>query len=705
MNDRPAHALTRPARIPGARTAAGERRDIPGARQAGPDTRRRRPAPRVGRGAHEPPALRGGRAHGPRALAGLRAHPARCDRRSRTGRRPHPAPPPQRRRCRHRAPRRRRRLLVLGARPPPVHPHRRSRARHTDSQLPPRPADADPGAPRRRPVLHEPGHPADARRRSPPRLRVRHRRRADGINQVPGRPKPAADKTAYSSARHQGLRQAYATLLGLDKFTDWQKGVATLRGDRRAEINTLANGGRRVELIFLNLADAHPRPLDGASPACGSDRALELRTVVADDSPVRKADAYDYDQLVDVLVGLMDRYRPTVVQTLDPDPDIQHSDEATRKKDSEQRGYSDHADHTAVACFSWAAHGALGRRGDRRTAGRCPRSWPPPSAATTTGTGPRTCPPPVAQAEGRASRPVRRRPLLGVRQRVRLRRLQRRRRPAPEEQEGLGPLHPPPLPRRAPRRRPDPDGRLAPTACSGCARSAGGRPGRAPASGAPRTTSAADRSRPRSARRRSPTAGSSCLRAALRRPRRPRRAEPPRGRPARTALPRRPVPRLARVSATPSGTTTAVAASASRWRSPPPTAGCISSYATRTRASARGCGPPTARWDRWRDLGGEEIQDGLSAVVDSRGRVHVFAAGRDGRPPLDAGRPRRGGGLPCGDGADSALAGRRRSPRCRPRAAAGSTLYYRRPPRRQVTAVRAGGAGARPPCGSTATAR
>ena len=28
----------------------------------------------------------------------------------------------------------------------------------------------------------------------------------------------------------------------------------------------------------------------------------------------------------------MEQYRPTVIQTLDPDPDIQHSDEATRKK-------------------------------------------------------------------------------------------------------------------------------------------------------------------------------------------------------------------------------------------------------------------------------------------------------------------------------------------------------------------------------------
>ncbi|MFF8288377.1 PIG-L family deacetylase [Streptomyces sp. NPDC016309] len=176
----------------------------------------------------------------------------------------------------------------------------------------------------------------------------------DGKNHIPGRPGVPADKAAYSSARHQGLRQAYATMLGLGTFTTWQKGVITLRGDRRAEINTLTHGNRRVELVFLNLSMHAPRRWS-ALPSLWKDRALGLRTVVADDSPVRKADTYDYDALVEVLVGLMERYRPTVIHTLDPDPDIQHSDEKTRKKDSEQPGYSDHADHTAVASFSWAA--------------------------------------------------------------------------------------------------------------------------------------------------------------------------------------------------------------------------------------------------------------------------------------------------------------------------------------------------------------
>ncbi|GAA2248892.1 PIG-L family deacetylase [Streptomyces amakusaensis] len=175
-----------------------------------------------------------------------------------------------------------------------------------------------------------------------------------GVNRAPGGPEVAADTEAYTSARHQGLRQAYASLLGLDKFTPWTKGTASLRGDRRAEINTLTSGNRRVELIFLNLPE-HTRRHWTALPDLWHDRSMSVRTVVAEGSPLREDVEYDHDALLGVLVGLMQQYRPTVVQTLDPDPDIQLSDERTRRKDSEQPGYSDHADHTTAALFAWSA--------------------------------------------------------------------------------------------------------------------------------------------------------------------------------------------------------------------------------------------------------------------------------------------------------------------------------------------------------------
>ncbi|MGX1672328.1 PIG-L family deacetylase [Streptomyces sp. NPDC055400] len=195
---------------------------------------------------------------------------------------------------------------------------------------------------------------------------------ADGVNKIPGRPHPPGDKAAYASARHQGLRQSYATQLGLPVFSGWRTEVTTLPGGHQAEVNTLEHRGRRVELVFLDLAMHTPAGHMGA-PALWRERGLPLRTVVVDGSPLRRAQMYDYDGLVDVLVALFERYRPTLVHTLDPDPDIQASDLRTRIRDSEQPGFSDHADHTAVAAFTWAA---LIRWSQTAAGG------PPPFAAT-----------------------------------------------------------------------------------------------------------------------------------------------------------------------------------------------------------------------------------------------------------------------------------------------------------------------------------
>ncbi|MFI8961420.1 PIG-L family deacetylase [Streptomyces sp. NPDC053493] len=175
----------------------------------------------------------------------------------------------------------------------------------------------------------------------------------NGKNRIAGMPESRPDPAAYSSARHQGLRQAYADALGAETFTPWTRRAVELAGGRHAEVDTLVHEGRRVELVFLNLP-MHAPLRSMALPALWEDRALELRTHLSTGSPVARADTYDHDRLVEVIAGLLASYRPTVVHTLDPDPDVQHSPEATRKRDSEQPGYSDHGDHTAVACFTWA---------------------------------------------------------------------------------------------------------------------------------------------------------------------------------------------------------------------------------------------------------------------------------------------------------------------------------------------------------------
>ncbi|MEU3605331.1 PIG-L family deacetylase [Streptomyces sp. NPDC035033] len=176
-----------------------------------------------------------------------------------------------------------------------------------------------------------------------------------GVNRVAGMPPAAPDRAAYSSARRQGLRQSYAEALGLPRFTPWRRGALALGGGRTAERAVLEHGGRRVELLFLDLPMHTPRRYM-ALPALWEDRgALELPAHRSAGSPVARSGPYDHDGLVAALTGLLRRYRPTVVHTLDPDPDVQPGDDATRRRNSEQPGYSDHGDHTAVACFSWAA--------------------------------------------------------------------------------------------------------------------------------------------------------------------------------------------------------------------------------------------------------------------------------------------------------------------------------------------------------------
>ncbi|GAA3072736.1 PIG-L family deacetylase [Streptomyces roseofulvus] len=175
-----------------------------------------------------------------------------------------------------------------------------------------------------------------------------------GVNRVAGMPRTPPDRAAYSSARRQGLRQSYAAALGLPLFTPWRREALALGGGRTAERAVLAHGGRRVELVFLDLPMHTPRRYM-ALPALWEDRALELSAHRSAGSPVTRPGPYDHDGLVAALTGLLRRYRPTVVHTLDPDPDVQPGDEATRRRNSEQPGYSDHGDHTAAACFGWAA--------------------------------------------------------------------------------------------------------------------------------------------------------------------------------------------------------------------------------------------------------------------------------------------------------------------------------------------------------------
>ncbi|MEW2519818.1 PIG-L family deacetylase [Actinacidiphila alni] len=174
-----------------------------------------------------------------------------------------------------------------------------------------------------------------------------------GVNHEPFGPRHRHrhDRAAYSSARHQGLRQAYATMLGLPHFTPWTTEVLDLGGGLRAEMDALRHGDRYARLVFLQVSMHEPAP--GASlPLMWSRPGIALPYVDARDAPAAddRHSVYTHQRLLDVLAGLMERFRPTEIRTLDPDPDIQ-----AHTVGAEQPGFSDHRDHTAAALFTWKA--------------------------------------------------------------------------------------------------------------------------------------------------------------------------------------------------------------------------------------------------------------------------------------------------------------------------------------------------------------
>ncbi|WUH93534.1 PIG-L family deacetylase [Streptomyces sp. NBC_00433] len=176
-----------------------------------------------------------------------------------------------------------------------------------------------------------------------------------GVNQALGAPKAKHDVPAYVSARQQGLRQAYARMLGAPVFTRWRRTVLDLPGGTQAEVHSLGHGGRHADLVFLNI-DMHNRTPHGMVGMAGlwATPGAQVRTVVVPGSEVRTSRAYRRQTLLDSLVRIFETYRPSLIRTLDPDPDIQVHD-ARHPRDSDQTGFSDHIDHTAVALFTWRA--------------------------------------------------------------------------------------------------------------------------------------------------------------------------------------------------------------------------------------------------------------------------------------------------------------------------------------------------------------
>jgi hypothetical protein len=132
-----------------------------------------------------------------------------------------------------------------------------------------------------------------------------------------------------------------------DPAARWSRATRRLPNGARAEADTLG----AVTLIFLNVRKTF---FDGRLRNLWTGRIGSLPTLVPAGSAVDRHYRYSRAELIDALVHLLAAYRPTLVHTMDLDPDLQpHNHRHPRKTD--HGDFSDHEDHTATAQFTWAA--------------------------------------------------------------------------------------------------------------------------------------------------------------------------------------------------------------------------------------------------------------------------------------------------------------------------------------------------------------
>ncbi len=171
---------------------------------------------------------------------------------------------------------------------------------------------------------------------------------SNGVNARAGRAAAvtAPDKPAFAEARQNGIRAAYAEMATGDRTSAWDRTVIPTAGGGAAELDTL-RARPEVRLVWLQLREAGStsgdRPVSlrglwhGRIPALGSQ--------LSSGTPVAADFAYSKEQVVATLTGLLDRFRPTFVRTLDPTPG---TDEHTGR-------LRDHQDHAYGARFVQAA--------------------------------------------------------------------------------------------------------------------------------------------------------------------------------------------------------------------------------------------------------------------------------------------------------------------------------------------------------------
>ncbi|MEU9100643.1 PIG-L family deacetylase [Streptomyces sp. NPDC048361] len=177
---------------------------------------------------------------------------------------------------------------------------------------------------------------------------------ADGVNAPSakkGTRRPKADRAAYSEARQNGIRGAYAQMATGDRAASWTRSSIPTAGGGTAELDTL-DARPAIHLVWMQLRESETILGDQPHSLRGlwNGKTPVLTSQLASGSPTRPF-TYTKDQLVKALAGLMTRFHPTHVRTMDPTPSL----------DGEPGKIIDHQDHIFSARFAQAALQEYGR--------------------------------------------------------------------------------------------------------------------------------------------------------------------------------------------------------------------------------------------------------------------------------------------------------------------------------------------------------
>jgi LmbE family N-acetylglucosaminyl deacetylase len=162
----------------------------------------------------------------------------------------------------------------------------------------------------------------------------------------------------FAAARQHGLRSAYARMAGAEEDDPWRTTALVTRGGEACLSELRANP--QVRLVFLDISMGGywgTRPGDeNYTPLAALYRGTQkTRPVLRPEEDPVSGGVYTRDQLVGTLTDLMDRFTPTVVRTLDPDPE-RRIGPAERAWATDSGVHTDNEDHTATAWFTYAAY-------------------------------------------------------------------------------------------------------------------------------------------------------------------------------------------------------------------------------------------------------------------------------------------------------------------------------------------------------------